>query len=324
MKFVPFASAAFRSLACMSVLGLASQASLAATPASISGDGTVPDPIFRTDTATFAPVRDYRYQTEGISSSTDAVEEERASLSADVDAGSGYQPPPGRRRSYGRSRYEDRMHNSDGSTKIAFMAGAGMNVPVGNTGKFYTPSYDVAVGAGYNFNKMLGVLAEFHYDHAGLTGGAIAYEYQNLQNYYSASAADLAGFDGNSHVLSLTVNPVLSFSSDRGSRLGTYFTGGVGYYHKVTNFTLPSSATACDYFCYTYSTNVNIDTASANSLGFNGGVGFTYRISDFSNERLFIEARYHWLKIASSNNTDFFPFNRRNSEYIPILVGVRF
>ncbi len=228
-----------------------------------------------------------------------------------------------RRRSYGHSRYEDRMHNADGSTKIAFVAGAGLNLPVANTGKFYTPSYDIEVGGGYNFSRMLGILAEFHYDHAGVTGGAIQYEYNNLIAA-GVTQSQLAGFDANSHVLSFTVNPVVSFS-DQKNPFGAYVTGGVGYYRKSTNFTLPSVGTACNYYyCYQYGTNVNVDSYSANGFGANAGFGLTYRISEFSNERLFMEARYHWMNLNTSNNTDFFPFNRRNSEYVPITVGIRF
>lgn len=292
------------------------EAAAPAAPASAS--------LFRLDTLPDFSVTDFHYQTAGMSSSaasSDAVEGERLNLGSTL-AISGEQPPTGtRRRSYGHSRYQDRLHNSDGSSRIAFMAGAGLNVPVGNTGKFYTPSYDVAVGAGLNFNKMFGVLGEFHYDHTGVTGGAINTEYNNLLSL-GALPTDLAGFDANAHVLSLTVDPIVNFASDR-SKVGAYVTGGVGYYRKTTNFTLPSCGT--DYFGYTYCNNVNIDSASANSFGANLGAGFTYKLSEFSSERLFVEARYHWLKINNDgNSTDFFPYNRRNSEYIPILVGIRF
>ncbi len=263
-----------------------------------------------------------RYETVGVSSSTeDAIVEREALSGSGVGAGAGT-APTGRRRSYGRSRYEDRMHNTDGSTKIAFVGGAGLNVPVANSGKFYTPSYDVVVGAGYNFSKMFGVLGEFHYDHMGVTGGAIAEEYASLISI-GATADDLAGFDANAHAYSITVDPVVNFANDR-SRFGAYLTGGFGYYNKTTNFTLPTTSTVCDYFCYNYATKYNVDQASAGGLGVNGGFGLTYKISEFSNERLFVEGRYNWIKISSSNNQDFFPYNRRNTEYIPIVAGIRF
>lgn len=297
-------------------------AAWAATPASDSNDA-VPASTFRMSNALDTTDASFRYETAGVSSSAeDAAVDERASLSGGEGA-MGATAPGGRRRSYGRSRYEDRMHNSDGSTKIAFVGGAGLNLPVANTGKFYTPSYTVTAGAGYNFNKMFGVLAEFHYDHMGVTGGAINAEYNTLINTYGATADDLAGFDANAHILALTVNPVVTYSPENG-RLGAYVTAGGGYYRKTTNFTLPEYGQYCDYFCYTYATNVNVDSATANAVGVNGGVGLTYKISSFSSERLFVEARYHWISINSSNNQDIFPYNRRNTEYIPITAGIRF
>lgn len=271
---------------------------------------------------------DLRYRTDGVSSSNDAVSDEVASLSVNpADAGEGSGTGVGQygshRRSYGRSRYQDRLHNSDGSTKIAFVGGAGLNVPVANTGKFYTPSYDIEVGGGWNFNRSIGVLAEFHYDHVGLTGGAINSEYNNLLND-GVTADQLDGFDANGHVLSFSIDPVFTLTQ-KNSKLGAYVTGGIGYYRKTTNFTLPSIGTQCDYYyCYQYSSNVNVDQYTADGFGANAGLGLTYKLSEFSSERLFVEARYHWLDLNDSNNQDFFPFNRRNSEYIPITVGVRF
>lgn len=284
-----------------------------ATPATAS--------IFSTSTSVADVTREFRYQPAGVSSSSDDLD--AADPAASLSEGSGVgQPPPGRRRSYGRSRYQDRMHNADGSSKIAFIAGAGLNVPAGNTAKYYTPSYTITAGAGINFSKMFGILGEFHYDHMGLTAGSLNYQYNNYTTYSGATANDLAGLDANAHVIALTVNPIINFAgADRGSKLGAYVTGGVGYYRKATNFTLPQQINT---YYYSYITNATFDSYSANAFGANGGVGLTYKLGEFSSERLFMEARYHWLKIPTDTNNDFFPFNRRNSEYIPITVGIRF
>jgi hypothetical protein len=286
--------------------------------------------IFTMNTSVTAPTRDFRYQPDSVSSSStddaiaagdpaSAMAGERANLSGDGD-----QPPPGRR-SYGRSRYQDKLHNSDGSSKIAIVGGAGMTVPVGSTAKYYTPSYAVVAGGGINFNKTFGVLGEFHYDRSNLTPGAIATQYNNYINSGEASAADLVGLDGNSHVIAITVNPVVNFTPGmggrRGNRIGAYVTGGVGYYHKVTNFTLPTQVG--DQFGDVFTQNENVDFYSANSFGVNGGVGLTYKLSEFSSERLFVEARYDWLKITPNSN-DLFPYNARNTGYTPITVGIRF
>ena len=282
--------------------------------------------MFATPVSVTEPTRDFRYQPDGISSSTDvaltvdaprSLVEERENL-----ADGGGQPGPGRRRSYGRSRYQDRMHNADGSSKIAFVAGAGLNMPVGNTAKYYTPHFALLAGAGLNFNKTFGVLGEFHYDRMGLTAGSINYDYANTLaaiRPLGGTAADLAGFDANAHILSFTVNPVVNLVGQ--GRVGAYVTGGLGFYRKTTNFTLPQLQQ--NIYGGIYQQNVTFDGYSANGLGYNGGAGFTYKLSEFSSERLFVEARYEWLNLGK-NNTDFFPFNRRNSEIIPITVGVRF
>ncbi len=267
------------------------------------------------------PANDYRYRSEGVSSSSapEGLLEERAGL---APSGAGMLQPPTRRRTYGRSRYQDRLHNADGSSRIAFVGGAGLVVPVGNTGRYYTPSYNVAAGAGINFNKMFGVLGEYHYDHFGLTGGTINYQYN--QYLTQNTAATLAGLDANAHVNSITVDPIINFSgSDRmgSSKVGAYVTGGVGYYFKTTNFTLPTAVQG--YFGGIYYQNQTVDSYSANGFGANLGAGLSYKLSEFNSERLFVEARYDWIKLGKTN-TDYFPFNRLNSEYIPITVGIRF
>ena len=302
----------------------------AASPAAAgTADATpVASSIFNTPASVSDVTREFRYQPAGMSSSDDSdgpatLLTERDSLSDGSGVG---QPPPGRRRSYGRSRYQDRLHNSDGSSKIAFVGGAGLNVPVGNTAKFYTPHFALVAGAGINFNKHFGVLGEFSYQHMGLTGGAINNDYTNTYNFFvsqgnnpSDVASYLAGFDANAHIFGFTVNPVLNLVGQ--GRVGAYVTGGLGYYRKTTNFTLPQ-LTQNIYGGVGY-VNSTFDSYSNGGLGYNGGVGLTYKISEFSSERLFIEARYEWLNLGKTSG-DFFPYNGRNTETVPITVGVRF
>lgn len=295
-------------------------AAFAATPAATD---SVSSSIFSTATVGDA-LRDVRYQPESLSSSSDAADASSSALTLNEErdslADGGAQPGPGRRR-YGRSRYQDRLHNADGSSKIAFVGGAGLTLPVANTGRYYTPSYAITAGAGWNFNKMFGVLGEFHYDHMNLTTGSLNYQYSNYIANYGATPGDLTGLDGNAHVIALTINPVVNFTgAGRNSKLGAYVTGGVGFYHKATNFTLPQEV---DSYYYSYVTNANIETYSANGFGVNGGVGLTYKLGEFSSSRLFAEARYHWIDLGS-NSAESFPYNRRNTEYVPITVGLRF
>ena len=306
----------------------AAPALFAATPAVDAAPApaaTASSSIFST-TASFADVtREFRYQPAGVSSSSDDVAAGDPSAALPDDAGVG-QPPPGRRRSYGRSRYQDRLHNADGSSKIAFVAGAGLNVPAGNTAKYYTPHVAIVAGAGINFNKTFGILGEFSYQHMGLTAGAINTDYTNTYNYFVSQGNNpsdvsnyLAGFDANAHIFGFSVNPIVNLVGQ--GKIGAYVTGGLGYYHKTTNFTLPQLSQNI-YGGVGY-VNSTFDSYGAGGIGYNGGVGLTYKISQFSSERLFVEARYEWLNLGKTNS-DFFPYNGRNSETIPITVGIRF
>jgi hypothetical protein len=314
-------------LAALSITPVMFAAAPAANTAATTPDAAVPAAsIFSVPN----PTADFRYQPEGVSSSDDVIAANDPSSSLDAERDSlsfdGAQPPPGRRRSYGRSRYQDRMHNADGSSRIAFVAGAGLNMPVGNTAKYYTPHVAIVAGAGINFNKSFGVLAEFSYQRMGLTGGAINTDYNNTYNYFvnqGNAASDvstyLAGFDANAHIFGISVNPVVNLVGQR--KVGAYATAGLGYYHKTTNFTLPQ-LTQNIYGGVGY-VNSTFDSYGAGGMGYNGGVGLTYKLSEFSSERLFIEARYEWLNLGKTNS-DFFTYNSRNSETIPITVGLRF
>ena len=240
------------------------------------------------------------------------------------------QPPP--RRGYNRPRYRGGNTNADGSNKYAFLAGAGLTQPIGNTYHYLTPSWGIQVGGGRNFDKNFGLIAQFDYDNFGFTGRTIS----NQSYIYFGTQGQ--GLDGSSHVWSLTLNPTYTISSGEG--LGAYVVGGVGFYHKTANFTVPATGQYCDPFygiCYQYAAQQTIDKYTSNAPGFNGGFGLTYKLSRFSNERFYVEARYVYVankqrfgytaaNVASAplTATNFYPANSNRTTYIPIKVGIRF
>ena len=239
------------------------------------------------------------------------------------------QPAP--RRRYGRPNYSDKMHNPDGSSKIAFVVGGGFTVPVFTPSTNYLKlSYKLMGGVGYNFNKNFGVLAQFDYDHFALPGGLITSQMAvyNAQGYtYSdGTTVDFSGLDGSTHDWSLTLNPTFNFY--QGETSGAYAVVGGGFYHKVTNFTLPQTGTYCDYYgiCYSYQANQTFDFYTSNSAGVNGGIGFTFKPSRFASERLFAEARYvfNFNNQRPASGTNLFPGNSATTSYIPVTVGIRF
>lgn len=293
-------------------------------------------PVFSAPLATFATASAKDYFSSSSSSSSDSADAVDR-LAFDASALNTLQPPP--RRRYGRPRYSDSHTNPDGSNKFAFMAGVGASLPIGNTHKYETPSYGFQVGAGRNFSQSVGVMLQFDYDHFGLQGSTLANQ-QYLYNYGVPANAQLSGLDGNNHVWSFTLDPTFSLVG-QGS-VGAYAVVGAGFYHKVTNFTVPAVGTYCDFYygCYQYQANQVIDHYTSNAPGVNGGLGLTFKFSKFSSQRFYIEGRYvvvfntHYAGLTAFNvgtsfganykGYNFYPANSNRTTYIPVKVGIRF
>ena len=241
------------------------------------------------------------------------------------------QPPP--RRRYGHPTYSDSHTNADGSAKWTFEVGGGFNVPVSTTSQDLTTGWRFEGGGGRNFNKHFGVLLQYDYDHFGFQSSTL----NSLIGIYNNLGAGLNSLGGSSHMWSFTLNPVYNIS--QGDKWGTYVVGGVGFYHKVADFTTPGLGQYCNiYGCFTYVADQVIDAYVSNAPGFSGGGGVTYKFSRFADERFFVEARYVW--VANQTRTYYdgtesfpppkpgyfnvFPQNGNRTTLIPVTFGVRF
>jgi hypothetical protein len=240
------------------------------------------------------------------------------------------QPPP---RRYGRRPvYADSMHNADGSNKYAFFAGVGLDIPLGNTHTYLTPSYAFQFGGGRNFNKNFGLMVQFDWDNMGFQGNTL--NNQSLL-YFGATGQ---GLDGHTHVWSFSLDPIYNYYT--GEKYGAYVVAGVGFFHKVATFTLP---TIQQTYYGAYVVNAAFDHYTSNAPGFDGGLGFTYKPSRFGNERLYAEARYVFVdnsqrtgltaanlnttagqNYLANGGTNFYPANSNRTTYIPIKFGIRF
>jgi hypothetical protein len=242
------------------------------------------------------------------------------------------QPPP--RRRYSRPNYSDSRTNPDGSEKYTFFGGGGFTLPTGGTHNYLATSYSIQVGAGRNFNKKVGVNVQFDYDNFGfqtatLNNQLAIYNALNEANGFPA----LPQLGGNSHLWSFTLDPIYHlYDADN---WGAYVIGGGGFYHKTANFTTPTLGTECDIFgnCFQFQANQTIDKYTSNAFGVNGGVGFTYKLSRWAGERLYVEARYVYtfnspreFSFGDVNGNDFnvFPQNSAKTSYIPVKFGIRF
>ncbi len=323
--------AAVTFLAAATGLGLRAEQPGATTPV-VSAAAAENYPALNLSAALTTPTN--MFATDSSSSSSadadvpaDPVAAERFSLSDST------QPPP--RRRYGRPRYTDNQHNADGSNKYMFVVGGGFTLPTGGTHSYLSPSYNFQGGIGRNFNKNLGVIAQFDWANFGIQTNTLN---DLLATYNSLGATDQSGaaltqLGGSSHIWSFTLDPVYNFTTH--GKSGGYVVGGVGFYHKTANFTIPAVGEYCDpyYGCYEYQANQSIDKYTSNAFGVNGGVGYTYKPSEFSNLKIYAEARYVFVDNSpkpysegSSTNTYFnvFPQNSARTTYIPITFGIRF
>ena len=318
------------------VAAIAGAAAHAQSTSGATDAATVPPaapstPVFKMQAELKAPLNLELADSAAGESSSSVTTLEPVALGADpAAADGGGQPPPYRRRRYGRPNYNDRYHNKDGSNRLAFVAGAGFTVPSGSTGKQFNLNYSLKGGGGINLSKKFGVLAEFNYDRFGLQGSALTNQY----NLYSSlnltdstgALVDFSGIDAHAYVWSITLNPTFNFYQTE--KTGAYVVVGGGFYHKVVNFTLPQIGQYCDpyYGCYQFQQNQTFDHYADNAGGVNGGIGFTYTLSRFSNQKLFAEARYVEVfnsKSGNSSNSLYPPATARTG-YFPVTVGVRF
>jgi len=274
----------------------------------------------------------------GYSSSAGAAETASAenyissSLAAAPEPGP--QPPPGR---YGRRPvYADSHHNADGSNKYTFFGGGGFTLPTGGTHNYFSPSYNFQVGGGRNFNKKVAALVEFDYANFGLQS-SLTNALGGTNGIYTLLGVTPVG--GHGHDWSFTLDPMYTYM-DR-DKIGGYVIGGVGFYHKVTDFTTPAEETYFDpyYGEITIEANETFDSYVSNAVGVNGGLGFTYKASRFSDVKFYAEARYVYTAnqrrpyydgstgtnpTANVNYFDVFPQNSAPTTFIPVTFGIRF
>jgi len=245
------------------------------------------------------------------------------------------QPPP--RRRYSRPNYSDSRTNPDGSEKYTFFGGGGFTLPVGGSHNYLATSYDIQAGAGRNFNKKFGVNVQFDWDNFGFQTATL----NNLLAIYNGpplffedqNGNPLSQLGGSSHVWSFTAGPIYHFYD--ADNWGAYVTGGGGFYHKTANFTTPAIGQECDIFgnCFLFQSNQTVDKYTSNAFGINGGVGFTYKLSRWAGERLYVEARYVYtfnsartfsFGDANLNGLNVFPQNSAKTSFIPVTFGIRF
>lgn len=205
-------------------------------------------------------------------------------------------------------------HRHNLFSRMAFEAGGGFNAPSSDSSPYITWGGNFTVGAGLNFSKHIGVLAEYQFIDDKLPGALIA---------------ETGANGGNAHIWSLTLDPVIDLFPKRTNDF--YVTGGGGFYRKVTNFTDPEPTEYCTYYyCGVGYQNAVVGHFSSNQGGWSVGGGFVHRLGGMygdSKMKLFAEARYLDIDtpaVVSSPNGLGTTTVAAGTRVIPVTVGVRF
>ena len=224
-------------------------------------------------------------------------------LAADPGIGSAALPaePSGSGAAGGGQEHGGGYHDRSLMSRLTFIAGAGFNAPIGNDGPYITYGGNFTLGGGLRLTDRISVLGEYQFIDDKLPGAFVAAG---------------GGTNGNAHINSITVDPVIElFPKWKNS---VYAVGGVGWYHKSTNFNVEE---CCDFFGYPV--NVTANSFSSDQLGANFGLGYEHRVGGMFGDgktKLFAEARYTYIntpKITENNGLG-------RTELLPVTLGVRF
>lgn len=208
---------------------------------------------------------------------------------------------------YGNGGYHQYPRYGEyGFHHLAIEAGGGFDAPLGNTKNTQTLGYNAKFGAGYNFSRNVGLLAEYEFNGSGIPRSVLA-----------AQQAP----QGTVHVWGLTLDEILYYKTS--GSWGGYITGGGGFYRKLTSFTQPVFAgVVCDFygFCYPQYSNITLSHFSSNQGGVNIGTGFTHPLGQ-GGAKVYAEARYLWVDSAKPSPTQ---IGSGTESLIPVTFGIRF
>lgn len=184
-----------------------------------------------------------------------------------------------------------------------------MSLPVSSTSDLASVGWGSTAGVGYNFNRHHSFIGEFMWSRlystneaaiSGSTGGS------------SGGASDIYGVTGN-----------YRFELQR-KKAGLYFIGGGGWYFRQNNLenrVTVAAGTKCTPALIWWgaacasgivTSDQTLSSYGTGALGWNGGVGFTWKISQPS-YRFYVESRYHH---AATSNID--------TEFMNCTIGIRY
>jgi hypothetical protein len=184
------------------------------------------------------------------------------------------------------------------------------SAPLGPISQFASAGVGLDFSGGYNFTRRHALITEFMWNWLYASGSALRPVRDVLQS-------NKVGGHGNLITFTLEYKYEL-----RGRYFGTYLIGGGGYYHRNAQLTkqIPSGTPIpCQpvwvwwgYTCGT-TTSATLASSSSDTVGVNGGIGFTIRAGDEAPYRWYVESRYHYA-----------PTRNVNTQLLTLSVGIRY
>jgi hypothetical protein len=213
----------------------------------------------------------------------------------------------------GAGQSDHAYHSHSLFSHLTYAFGGGFNAPTNDSSPYITWGGNFSLGAGYQFDPHLSLMAEYQFIDDKLPGNLIA---------------ETGASGGHAHIWSATLEPVIDLFPKGSNDL--YVTGGGGFYRKVTSFTDPQEEEYCDYYyCGIETVNVVVGHFSSNQGGWNVGAGYMRRMGGMyhdSRMKLFAEARYVDVMTPASaiapNGLGVAAVGS-DTKLIPVTVGVR-
>lgn len=180
--------------------------------------------------------------------------------------------------------------------KYTFDVGGGFTRSVGSSGFDLNNGWNIGVGAGYNFSRVLGAKINLDWDGMGINGATL--------NNIGVSSGDM-------HIFSATLNPVVHIVPIR--HIDVYAMGGGGVYHLADQFSstaiVPNSPNA--FFGYYPGAGATFSNYTVNRPGFDVGAGVAF--GGALHGRFFAEAKWNHVFLTNNFHVD----------YIPVTFGFR-
>jgi len=202
-------------------------------------------------------------------------------------------------------------HGNDDPSVTTSM-GMSLSGPLNPMSKHTSLGWGVSTGVGYNFDRHNALIGEFMWNWLYPNNATLQPIRVALQSANVSGHGNLFAFTGNYRF------------ELRGRALGTYLIGGPGWYYRTASLSRPvptgttiSCSPAWLWWGYNCAaglviTNLTEVHSNAGALGFNAGIGLTFRVGEAPN-RVYVESRYHFAHTGSIS-----------TKLVAVTVGIRY